>query len=260
LIVKLKQLFDLTGRVALVTGGSRGLGLDMAEALGELGARVALVARRAAELEEAKDELATRDVDAFTVTGDISRRESIEGVVDAIARELGEIDILVNNAGTSWGANAEDYPLEGWNKVVDLNLTGTWLLTQRIARRCMIPRRTGRIINIASTAGLQGSKDEGFRAVAYHASKGGLISLTRALAAEWGAYGIRVNAICPGFIPTRMTREVLDHIGRQVVDGTPLGRLGSGDDLKGIVALLASDASRHITGQAIVIDGGFTIV
>lgn len=258
--MKLKQLFDLTGRVALVTGGSRGLGIDMAEALGELGAKVAIVARRAAELEEAKADLAMRGVDVFTVTGDISQPASIESVVGTVSDALGTIDILINNAGTSWGANAEDHPIEAWHKVLDLNLTGTWLLTQQVAKRCMIPRRHGHIINIASIAGLQGSKDEGFRAVGYHASKGGLISLTRALAAEWGSHGIRVNAICPGFIPTKMTRDVIDHIGRRVIESTPLATLGTGDDLKGTVALLASDASRHITGQVVVIDGGFTIV
>lgn len=258
--MKLKQLFDLTGRVALVTGGSRGLGIDMAEALGELGAKVAIVARRAVELDEAKAELATRGVDVFTVSGDISQPVSIETVVGTVIDALGTIDILINNAGTSWGANAEDHPIEAWHKVLDLNLTGAWLLTQQVAKRCMIPRRRGHIINIASIAGLQGSKDEGFRAVGYHASKGGLISLTRALAAEWGSHGIRVNAICPGFMPTKMTRDVLEHIGRQVIEGTPLATLGTGDDLKGTVALLASDASRHITGQVVVIDGGFTIV
>ncbi len=258
--MKLKELFDLSGRIALVTGGSRGLGIDMAEALGELGAKVAIVARKPAELADAKAELASRGVEVLTVEGDVSETHSLSGVVDSVISMLGDIDILVNNAGTSWGAPAEDYPLDGWRKVLDLNLTGTWALTQQVAKRSMIPRQRGHIVNIASTAGLQGSKEEEFRAVSYHASKGGMIAMTRALAAEWGRYGIRVNAICPGFIPTRMTHGVLDRIGSQVIAATPLGRLGVGDDLKGIVALLASDASRHITGQAMVVDGGFTIV
>ncbi len=258
--MKLKELFDLSGRTALVTGGSRGLGIDMAEALGELGARVAIVARKTAELTDAKAELASRGVEVLTVRGDIAETQSSSGIVDTVTGSLGAIDILVNNAGASWGAPAEDYPLEGWRKVLDLNLTGTWVLTQQVAKRCMIPRQRGHIINIASVAGLLGSLDEDVRAVAYHASKGGMISMTRALAAEWGRCGILVNAICPGFFPTKMTHGVLDRIGREVIEATPLGRLGAGDDLKGVVALLASEASRHITGQAIVVDGGFTIV
>jgi NAD(P)-dependent dehydrogenase (short-subunit alcohol dehydrogenase family) len=258
--VKLKELFDLSGRVALITGGSRGLGLDMADALGELGARVVIVARKADELAQAKAELARRGVQVVTAVCDVAKVESLEPMLQKVIAALGPVDILVNNAGTSWGAPAEDYPLDGWRKVVELNMTGAWVLTQLVGARCMIGRRTGRIINIASIAGVQGVHLPEFRAVGYHASNGGLIAMTRALAGEWGRHGITVNAICPGFIPTKMSQGVLDRIEAAVVEMTPLGRLGASEDLKGIVALLASDASRHITGQAICVDGGLTAV
>jgi gluconate 5-dehydrogenase len=170
------------------------------------------------------------------------------------------IDILVNNAGATWGAPAEDHPLDGWNKVMNLNLTGVFLLTQAIGKRWMIPRRQGRIVNIASIAGLNGSKPEDMRAIAYHTSKGGLIQFTRALAAEWGQFGITVNAICPGFIPSKMTHALLDTIGPRVIEATPLRQLGEARDLEGLCVLLAGPASRHITGQIIAVDGGATIV
>lgn len=258
--MKLEKLFDLGGRVAVVTGGSRGLGLDMADALGELGAKVAIVARKANELDEARAELARRGTQAYTAVADLSRIETLTPMLDDVAAALGPIDILINNAGTSWGAPAEEYPLEGWRKVIDLNLTGTWALTQLVGARYMIPRRCGHIVNVSSIAGLQGSHLAEFRAVAYHASKGGIIAMTRALAAEWGRHGIVVNAICPGFISTKMSAGVLEKISAAVVELTPRGRLGECEDLKGIVALLSSDASRHITGQAICVDGGFTSV
>ena len=259
-MLKLAKLFDLTGRVALVTGGSRGLGLAMADALGELGAKVAIVARKADELEEARSALSQRGTEVHTAVADIARTDTLAPLVEDIVAALGPIDILVNNAGTSWGAPAEQHPLEGWRKVLDLNLTGTWALTQIVATRCMIPRQRGHIVNIASIAGLLGSHLPQFAAVGYHASKGGVIAMTRALAAEWGRYGIVVNAVCPGFIPTKMSEGVLEKITDEVLKITPLGVLGKSEDLKGIVALLSSDASRHITGQAICVDGGATAV
>jgi gluconate 5-dehydrogenase len=181
-------------------------------------------------------------------------------MVNDVVATLGPIDILVNNAGTGWGAPAETYPIEGWRKVVDVNLTGTWVLTQLVAAQCMIPRQRGHIVNIASIAAVIGSSSPGFRAVGYHASKGGLVAMTRALAGEWGRYGILVNAVCPGFIPTKLSDGVLEAFGDEFAKATPLGHLGESEDLKGIVALLASDASRHITGQAICVDGGLSAV
>jgi gluconate 5-dehydrogenase len=258
--MRLEQLFDLSGRVALVTGGSRGLGFNMAAALGELGAAVAITARSADELEAAEQALRKEGCKrVFATVSDLANPESIDAMVDAVVDALGPIDILVNNAGTSWGAPAVDYPLDGWRKVIDVNLTGTWLVTQKVARDSMISRGSGRIINISSGAGLKGS-NRGFKAVAYNTSKGGLISFTRALAGEWGEHNITVNAICPGFFPSKMTKAVLDRLGAEVTAATPLRRLGTDDDLKGIVVLLASDAGRHITGQAIAVDGGITAV
>lgn len=258
--MSVKQQFDLSSRVALVTGGSRGLGLAMAEALGEMGAKVAITARKANELEEALQILRARGIEAFAIVSDLGRDDSIEPMVDAVIQALGPIDILINNAGASWGAPAEEYPLNGWRKVIDLNLTGTFRVTQAVAVKCMIPRKYGRIVNIASVAGLQGSLPEDLRAIAYHTSKGGLVNFTRALAAEWGTYGIVVNAICPGFIETRMSRDVLAPIADKILAKTPLHRLGTEQDMQGIVALLASDAARHITGQVIAVDGGITVV
>jgi len=257
--MKVHELFDLSGRTALVTGGSRGLGLAMATALAEMGARVAITARKVDELAEAQEQLRAEGHEVLTLTSDLSKPETIKPLVEGVAAALGPIDVLVNNAGTSWGAPAEDYPLEAWRKVIDLNLTGTWELTRQVATACMIPRRYGRVINIASIAALRGSTSD-FKAVAYNASKGGLVALTKALAGEWGTYGIAVNAICPGFIPSKMSRAVLKNIGEAVIEATPLHQLGTDDDMKGIVVLLAGAAARHITGQIFSVDGGITAV
>jgi gluconate 5-dehydrogenase len=252
-------LFDLSGRTALVTGGSRGLGLAMAGALGEMGAKVIITARKAEELDEALSHLRSRGVEGVRVVGDLSRPEDVKALADAaLEAAAAPIDILVNNAGATWGAPAEEHPLQGWEKVIDLNLTGTFLLTQQIGVRSMIPRRYGRIVNIASVAGLKGSQH--LKAIAYHTSKGGLVNFTRALAAEWGRHGITVNAICPGFIPSKMTQGLLDKISALVIASTPLRQLGDPRDLEGLVVLLSSAATRHITGQAIAVDGGASVV
>ena len=258
--MSVKQLFDLTGRVALITGGSRGLGLQMAEALGELGARVAITARKADELAQARAHLASLGIDAETFAGDLGKPEAVAPLIDAVHAKFGRIDVLVNNAGTTWGAPAEAYPLEAWLKVLNLNLTGAFLATQRVAQVAMIPARYGKIINIASVAGLQGHLPDEMRTIAYNTSKGGLVNFTRALAGEWGQYNITVNAIAPGFFPSKMTRGLLDRIGPAITAHTPLQRLGGDEDLKGLAALFASDASRHITGQIVAVDGGASVV
>jgi NAD(P)-dependent dehydrogenase (short-subunit alcohol dehydrogenase family) len=255
-----KQLFDLSGRVALVTGGSRGLGLQIAEALGEMGARVAITARKADELEAAHAHLMKHGVEARTFVGDLSRAEAVAPLVDAAMSAYGRIDILVNNAGTTWGAPSEEHPLDAWLKVLNLNLTGAFLATQRVAKVAMIPARYGKIVNIASVAGLKGHLPGVMQTVAYDTSKGGLISFTRSLAGEWGQHNITVNAIAPGFFPSRMTKGTLDRIGPRMIEATPLKRLGGDEDLKGLAVLLASDASRHITGQVIAVDGGASVV
>lgn len=254
--MSVRKLLDLTGKIALVTGGSRGLGLQIAEGLGEMGAKLAITARKPEELEEAREHLASQSIEALALPCDLSQPEVIGPMLLKLLGRYGKIDILINNAGASWGAPAEDHPLEAWQKVVNLNLTGTFLVTQAVGKRSMIPNRYGRIVNVASIAGLRGNPVGMLKTLAYNTTKGGLVNFTRALASEWGEYGITVNAIAPGFFPSKMSRVALERIGEQVVASSPLHRLGDEEDLKGIVALLASDAARHITGQIIAIDGG----
>lgn len=258
--MKVRDLLDLSGKTALVTGGSRGLGLQMAEALGEMGAQVAISARKADELTEAVRTLKAAGIEATAFPADVAKADAAAPLVEAVIARFGKIDILVNNAGAAWNAPAESYPVEAWDKLVSLNLSGAFLLAQQVAVRCMIPRKWGRIINIASIAGLTASDPRVVRTVAYNATKHGLVGLTRQLAAEWGEHNIIVNAICPGYFPSRMTRPMLDNGERIILETTPTKRLGGPDDLKGLVALLASDAARHITGQAIAVDGGASIL
>ena len=260
--MSVKQLFDITGRIALVTGGSRGLGLQIAEALGEQGARIALVARKADELALAQSHLKSRrGVEALPLVCDLADTAAIPALVERAVATLGPIDILVNNAGATWGAATLEHPLAAWHKVVALNLTALFVLTQEVGRRCMVPRRRGKIINVASILGLVGGGDPG-RAptLAYNTTKGGVISFTRSLAVEWAQYNIHVNAIAPGFFPTKMTQGVLESAGDAIAERAPLGRMGGPEDLKGIVALFASDASAYITGQTVAVDGGTTAV
>lgn len=257
--MSLRKLLDLSGKIALVTGGSRGLGLQIAEALGEMGAKLAITARKAEELEQAREQLDRQHVEAFPIVCDIARPEAIKPMMEKLLAHYGKLDILVNNAGASWGAPAEDHPLQAWQKLVDLNLTGTFLVTQTAGKLSMIPNRYGRIINVASIAGLRGNPVDMLETLAYNTTKGGVVNFTRALAAEWGEHGITVNAIAPGFFPSKMTQASLERIGEKIVARTPLRRLGDGEDLKGIVALLASDAARHITGQIVAVDGGASV-
>lgn len=255
-----KTLLDLSTRVALVTGGSRGLGLQIAEALGEMGAKVAITARKKDELDEARSRLKKLGVDAEAFVCDIGKREAIAPVAEEILKTFGSVDILVNNAGATWGAPAETHPLEAWDKLVNVNLSGLFALTQIIAAKSMIPAKWGRIINVASVAGLLGQDPRFAPTAAYTATKHGVVGLTRQLAAEWGVHGITVNAICPGFFPSKMTRATLETAGKLIQEWTPTRRLGGEEDLKGLAVLLASEASRHITGQAIAVDGGASAV
>jgi gluconate 5-dehydrogenase len=258
--MSVKKLFDLSGRVAIVTGGSRGLGLQIAEALGEMGARVALTARKKDELDAAVAQLAKQGIEAVPYVCDMGRREQIAPLADAALKQFGKVDILVNNAGATWGAPAEDHPIEAWDKLVNLNLTGTFLISQQIAKKSMIPAKWGRIVNVASVAGLMASDPRVVRTIAYNATKHGVVGLTRQFAAEWGEHGITVNAICPGFFPSKMTKGTLDAMGKMVAELTPTRRLGGDEDLKGLAVLLASEASRQITGQAIAVDGGAGLI
>ena len=256
-----QELFSLAGKTALVTGGSRGLGLQMAEALGEQGARVVLSSRKQSDLDEAVAHLKERGIDASAIAADLSQDAHIGPMVDEAIRRLGHIDILINNAGASWGAPAEDYPVEAWDKVMNLNIRSIFLVSQAVGKLSMIPRGYGRIINISSIAGLAGNRPGTMQTLAYNTSKGAVIHFTRTLAGEWGRYGITVNSIAPGFFPSKMTKGVLATLGAEALaKDAPLNRLGDDEDLKGAVVLFASDAGKHITGQTLAIDGGVSAV
>jgi gluconate 5-dehydrogenase len=256
-----QELFSLEGKTAVITGGSRGLGLQMAEALGEQGARVLIAARKQGELDEACAHLAARGIEATGVAADLGDEAAVGRFAEEALRRLGQVDILVNNAGATWGAPAEDFPLEAWDKVMNLNVRSIFLLCQAFGKRSMIPRRQGRIVNIASIAGLAGNAPGTMQTIAYNTSKAAVINFTRTLAGEWGRHGITVNAIAPGFFPSKMTKGVLATIGAdKLAEQAPLGRLGDDEDLKGAVVLFASSAGKHITGQVLAVDGGVSAV
>ncbi|HEX5184386.1 MAG TPA: SDR family oxidoreductase [Allosphingosinicella sp.] len=256
----LAGLFDLSGRTAIVTGGSRGLGLQIARALGEYGASLALVARKQAELDAAVAALEAAGCVADGFAADLGAKDSASALTQRVLDRFGRIDILVNNAGATWGAPAEDYPIDGWNKVIDLNVTGLFLLTREVARAAFLKQGKGAVVNVASVEGLQGHHPDRIGTIAYNAAKGAVINMTRALAAEWGPRGIRVNALAPGFFPSKMTRAILERHGVDLLRETPLGKFGGDADLMGAALLLASDAGGHITGQTIVVDGGATVI
>ena len=250
------KLFDLTGKTAIVTGGGKGIGRQMAQGLAEAGANVVLCARQADRCEQAAAELAERfGVKALGLGCDVRDTEQVQAVVARTVTDFGAVDVLVNNAGVVWGATPEDMPLEGWQKVVDVNLTGVFLFSQA-AGRVMIGGDGGAIVNIASVAGLHGAPPEIVNTVVYHATKGGVIAFTRDLAWKWAPHGIRVNAIAPGWFPSDMANFVLEHAGEELVRRVPLRRFGGADDLKGPVVFLASEASAYVTGHTLVVDGG----
>lgn len=251
------KLFDLSGRVAIVTGGSRGLGAEFAEGLAEAGASLMLCARRDEWLLPGVESLRGRGYTAHAMRCDVSNGEDVQAVINATIERFGKIDILVNNAGVSWGERPEAMTLAQWQKVIDVNLTGAFICSQAAGRE-MVKQRYGRIINIASIAGLQGNVNGPFYA-GYAASKAGLMGLTRELATSWGRYGIRVNAIAPGFFPSRMSDSSIRMLEDGIRKNTPLGRVGQPGELKGVAVFLASDASNYVTGQTIVVDGGGSI-
>lgn len=253
----IRDLFDLKGRAAIVTGGSRGIGKEMAEALAEAGASLMLCARRREWLDETVTEFAGRGFNAIGNVCDVSNEDEVRAVVDSTARHFGSVDILVNNAGVSWGAMPEDMTLEQWQKVIDVNLTGCFLMAQAAGRE-MLKAGKGSIINIASIAGMTSSANGPFYA-GYAASKAGLIGLTRELAASWGRRGIRVNAIAPGFFHSRLADAVIDIYERSIQENNVIPRVGEAGELKGVTVFLASDASSYITGQTIAVDGGMTV-
>lgn len=253
----IKELFDLTSKTAIVTGGSRGIGKEMAEGLGEAGANLMLCARRAEWLDETVNEFAAKGLNVHGKTCDVSKPDEVTSVVDETVAKFGAIDILINNAGVSWGAMPEEMPLEKWQQVIDVNLTGCFLMAQAVGRE-MLKQKSGSIINIASIAGMTSSANGPFYS-GYVASKAGLIGLTRELAASWGRRGIRVNAIAPGFFHSRLADSVIDIYERSIQENNIIPRVGEEGELKGVVVFLASDASSYVTGQTIAVDGGMTV-
>jgi gluconate 5-dehydrogenase len=251
-----KQLFDLTGRVAIVTGGSTGLGRQMAEGLAEMGANLVLCARKKERCQQAAEDLQKLGVKTVALACDVKNPADIHQVVDATMTQFGRIDILINNAGTSWGAPVEEMRLEHWNKVIETNLTGTFLFSQAVGK-IMIGQRRGKIINIASVAGIRGASPE-FQAIGYHASKGGVIIFTKDLACKWGIHNIQVNSIAPGWFPTNMSQVLIERNKDTFLKTIPLRRFGNDHDLKGAAVFLASDASDFVTGHVLVVDGGQT--
>jgi NAD(P)-dependent dehydrogenase (short-subunit alcohol dehydrogenase family) len=250
--VSVRDLFDLSGKVAIVTGGGSGIGRQMAQGLAEAGAELALCSRKVERCEEAAAELPTR---ALALPCDVRDRDSVTAMVERVVNEFGRVDILVNNAGTVWGASPEDIPLEGWQKVVDVNLTGVFLCAQAVGRTMIQRGEGGKLVNIASVAGVHGAPAEVVNALPYHATKGGVIALTRDLAWKWARHGINVNAIAPGWFPSDMANFVLER-NPELAQRIPLGRFGGPDDLKGAVVFLSSHASDYVTGHTLVVDGG----
>src|SRR5277367_2614755 len=248
------KIFDLSNRVAIITGGSVGLGRQMADGLAEMGATLVLCARKKERCEQAATELQAAGVKVLALTCDVKDPASIQKVAAATLERFGRIDILINNAGTSWGAPTEDMTLEQWNKVIETNLTGTFLFSQAVGK-VMISQRRGKIINIASVAGLRGSSPK-FSAIGYSASKGGIIIFTKDLACKWGMHSIQVTAIAPGWFLTDMSRKVIERDQAGLLATIPLGRFGGPQDLKGAAIFLASAASDFVTGHTLVVDGG----
>jgi NAD(P)-dependent dehydrogenase (short-subunit alcohol dehydrogenase family) len=260
-VSRMKNIFDLSNRTALITGGSRGLGLQIAEALGGYGANIALVARKQMDLDESVAHLKTVGITATAIAADLSSADAVQGVAQEAIKRLGQIDILINNAGATWGAPAEDHPLDAWDKVMNLNVRSIFMLSQAVGKLSMIPRKYGRIVNVASIAGLKGNAPGSQQTLAYNTSKGAVVNFTRTLAGEWGKYGITVNAIAPGMFPSRMTKGTLEKLGvENLTRRIPLHRIGDDQDLKGVALLFASDAGKHITGQVLAVDGGLTAV
>jgi NAD(P)-dependent dehydrogenase (short-subunit alcohol dehydrogenase family) len=254
-----KQLFNLEGRTAIVTGGGRGLGEQIALGLAESGANVVVCSRRLEACEETAQQLEKLGVGTLALSCDVTNQKDVLHVVEETKKKFGKIDILVNNSGISWGAPVEEYPIDRFNQVMQVNVTGLFMMAQAAGKE-MKAEGYGRIINIASVAGLIGQDPHVMDAVGYTASKGAVISLTRDLAVKWGRYGITVNALAPGFFPSKMANAVIEKAGQQIVKGVPLGRLGGEDDLKGAAIFFASDASKYVTGQVLAVDGGTTAV
>jgi NAD(P)-dependent dehydrogenase (short-subunit alcohol dehydrogenase family) len=252
------DLFRLEGRTAIVTGGGRGLGRHMAEALSDAGANVVLCARKLEPLEEVREEIEARGGRALALEFDVTEGESVERVVAEAERAFGSVDVLVNNSGATWGAPPTEMPPEKFDTVIAVNVRGTFLMSQAVGRRMIERGSGGTIVNVASIAGLVGGNPDYMQTVGYNSSKGAVISMTRDLATSWARHGITVNAVAPGWFPTRMSGALIERYEERMLADIPLGRFGNPEDLKGVVVFLASPAAAYVTGQTIVVDGGAT--
>ncbi|MBA7653858.1 NAD-dependent glycerol dehydrogenase [subsurface metagenome] len=251
------EIFNLSGKIAIVTGGSRGLGKEIAVGLGEAGAAVVITARREEWLMPTCEEIKGLGIECLAVKADIAKLEDVKHIVAGTLRQWRKIDILVNNAGVTWGAPVEDMPLDKWDTVLETNAKGTLICSQQVGKE-MIKQGGGNIINVASTFGLLAVDPRAMQAIGYQASKAAIIVMTKQLAVEWAKYNIRVNAIAPSFFTTRMTKDVIQRAEKEIIQHVPMGRLGEEGELKGAVLFLASEASSYITGQVINIDGGMS--
>ncbi len=253
-----QNLFDLTGKVALITGGGRGIGKTAAEALGSAGARIVITGRRAEYLASAAEELRGKGITCEQIVADVTQPDDIARTLDTALATFGAVDILINNAGQTWGQATEEMPFERWRQVIQVNLDGMFLMSQAVGHH-MLERGSGRIINVASVAGLVAGDHQGVKTIAYNTSKAGVIAFTRTLAMEWGRRGVNVNAIAPGWFPTRMTSASINTYRERFEERTALGRLGELDELCGTFIFLSSPASSYITGQTLVVDGGISL-
>ena len=252
------ELFHLSGKTAVVTGGGRGLGQYMAEALSDAGANVVLCSRKLEALEEVKAEIEGRGGKALALECDVTDPDDVDRVVKETEEAFGAIDVLVNNSGATWGAPAEEMPLDKFDLVVRVNVRGTFLMSQAVGRRMIERGEGGRIINISSVAGLVGGDPQYMQTIGYNSSKGAVISMTRSLATSWARHGINVNAIAPGWFPTKMSGGLIENFEEKMLEDIPLGRFGEPEDIKGAVLFLASPAAAYVTGQTVVVDGGAT--
>lgn len=249
------DLFKLEGKTAIVTGGGRGLGAQIAEGFAEAGANVVVCSRKLEACQEFSEQLKLKGVKSLALACDVTNPEDVKNVIQKTLEQFGSIDILVNNSGASWGAPVVDMPLEAWEKVMAVNVTGTFLMSREVGQH-MIEQGSGKIINISSVAGLGGIDPTLMDTIGYNTSKGAVITFTKDLAAKWGQYNINVNALAPGFFPTKMSKVVIEQGGEKFLERTPLNRFGNEEDLKGAALFLASKASDYITGDVIIVDGG----
>ncbi len=252
------DLFSLEGKTAIVTGGGRGLGRYMAEALSDAGANVVLCSRKLEPLEEVRQEIEARGGHALALSCDVTEQEDVEKVVSAAEEAFGGVDVLVNNSGATWGAPPTEMPPEQFDRVLAVNVLGVFLMSQAVGRRMIERQSGGAIVNISSVAGIVGGRPDYMQTVGYNASKGAVISMTRDLATSWAEHNITVNAIAPGWFPTRMSSALIEQFEKRMLEDIPLRRFGNPDDLKGVVVFLASPAAAYVTGQTIVVDGGAT--